>query len=237
MIKLQTYRLEPFIAANGKTESLSTQWLRKSVNKLMRDKHESLEKEGADVSLFYNHDPKTEHTRIGYPLIIYHYINGVFYIVGINEGATALALLAKHYKSPFSMDEVVFQGFRKENSGGELEPGIISELRSYALVEWRPIHHDHLNAFIQMDMTAKVKELNNRLEKHIVNELGKYLGISFEKLNCVITNITGIYEQAIYKKRYKYPAYDIEFKANISLPELLTLGNHQALGYGRIVPL
>jgi hypothetical protein len=90
---------------------------------------------------------------------------------------------------------------------------------------------------MQMDMATKVNELNIRLEKHITNELAKYLGISFDQLNCSITNITRVYEPQIYKKRYHYPAFDICFSANVALPCMITLGNHQALGFGRVLPL
>lgn len=237
MIKIQTYRLEPFIAANVKVGSLSTEWFRDVINQVMRDKRETIEKEGGNVSLFFNHNSETGHTRIGYPLIIYHYINGVFYITGINEGVLSLSLLAKHYKSPFCVEGVVFQGFRKEKTNHEFNMGTIGAMQSYQLIEWRPIHHNDLTAFMQLDMITKVKELNIRLEKHIINELGKYLGVSFEQLKCTITDISQIYGQAIYKKKYRYPAYDVLFKANVELPGFITLGNHQALGFGRIVPL
>ncbi len=236
MIKIQTYRLEPFYAAGAAKEPLTTEWLRDAINQMMRDKREKLEKEQADTSLFFNHIPETGHPRIGYPLIIYHYIDGLFYITGINEGVLAIDSLAKHYKSPFSVDGIVFQGFHKEKSGGEFKLETIADMRSYRLTEWRPIHHDNLNAFMQMDMAAKVNELNLRLEKHIVNELGKYLAIGFDQLNCAITDITRVYEPQIYKKRYKYPAFDICFSVNVALPGMITLGNHQALGFGRIEP-
>jgi len=234
MIKIQTYQLKPFFAAGAVKVPLTTEWLRDAVNQLMRDKREKLEKDQADVSLFFNHITATGHPRIGYPLIIYHYIDGIFYITGINEGVLAIESLAKHYKSPFNVDGIVFQGFNKEKSKGEFKLETTVDIRSYRLIEWRPIHHDNLNAFMLMDMVAKVSELNIRIEKHIINELGKYLGVSFEQLNCSITDITRIYEPQIYKKRYLYQALDICFSANVTLPRMITLGNHQALGFGRI---
>lgn len=236
MIKIQTYRLEPFYAAGTARERLTTEWLRDAINLLMRNKREKLEKEQADTSLFFNHIPDTGHPRIGYPLIIYHYIEGLFYITGINEGVLAIDSLAKHYKSSFSMDGIVFQGFHKKKSDVAFKLETTAEMQSYRLIEWRPIHHDSLNAFMQMDLATKVNELNLRLEKHIVNELGKYLAIGFDQFNCVITDVTRVYEPQTYKKRFKYPAFDICFSANVALPEMITLGNHQALGFGRIEP-
>jgi hypothetical protein len=237
MIKIQTFRLEPYFAANTQKGQLTTEWLREAVNKLMRDNKEAIEKEGADVSLFYNHDPKTRSNRIGYPLIIYHYINGLFYITGINEGEVALTFLAKYFKSAFIVDGVAFPGFRMEKGKSVFDLTMAGERKPYALVEWRPIHHDDWEDFAQKDLIAKVKELNIKLEKHISNELGKYLGITFDRLDCTITDITRVYEPLKYKNKYEYTAFDIRFTANVSLPGFITLGNHKALGFGRVIPL
>ena len=237
MIKIQTFRLEPYLPVGATNEKLTSEWLRDIINRLMRDKRDKLEEEKPDISLFFNHNQETGHTRIGYPLIIYHFIDGLFYITGINEGAKSLAALAKHYKSPFSIDGVLFHGFIKEKSDEVFKLETIGEMRSYGLIGWRPIHHTDLKAYLNSDMITKVKELNNRLEKHITNELGKYLGINFNPINCVITDITRVYEPSIYKKRHSYIAFDIHFSANIAFPCMITLGNHQALGFGRVVPL
>lgn len=237
MIIIQTYRLETHFGANTRTEPFSTEWLREAVNKLMRDKRETLETEGADVSLFYNHDQDPRYTRIGYPLIIYHYIRGIFYITGINRGAVALELLAKHYQSPFTIDEVIFQCFRKEKTGDEYELGPAKKQHFYVLHQWLPMHHKNKKAFDKKDMVGKVIELNQRLEKHIAGELGKYLEINFEPLNAVITNISRVYHHPVIYKGYKYPAFDIVFTANVLLPKMITLGNNKALGFGRIEPV
>jgi hypothetical protein len=231
MITIKNYRLEPYLAANAPDGTPSTEWLREAVNKLMRQKRDALEAAGADTSLFYNHDPATGRTRVGYPLVIYHCIDGVFFITGINKGAFALEKLAE-----LTTDDVGFKCFRNESAGGDFELGITSRSLSYSLIEWRPIHHKSREAFMQLSMTEKVKELNNRLKKHITNELGKYLNISMEGLKLEIDDITRVYEPVSYKK-HKYPAFDIRFTANVSLPPMITLGNHQALGYGRAEPL
>jgi len=237
MIKLQTYCLEPADGSTKAALSFNTEWLRMVINGEVRDKSDLLKSMGADPSLFYNHDTETGRTRVGYPLIIYHYFKKLFYITGINEGAFALEILAGQYPSDFTMKGILFRGFRKENTSDDSELGITGQLHSYQLIEWRPVHHTSRNAFMQMDMVAKVKELNLRLEKHITSQLGKYLGINFGPLRIIIIDITRVYEPVAYKMRHKYPAFDIRFTANAAFPALITLGNHQALGFGRIVPV
>jgi len=237
MITIKTYCLEPYTTGNTPTKNYGTEWLRETVNKLMRDKRPELEAEGVDTSLFYNHAPETGQTRVSYPLVIYHLINGLFYLTGISEGAFAVEKLATQYQLPFAVGETVFKQFRNTKEGGTYNPGIVDQQRTYKLVEWRPIHHQQRNAFNQMSLVAKAAELNTRLEKHLTNELGKYLNIGFDGLKLEITDIDRVYEPTLYKNRHPYPAFDIRFKANIALPPMITLGNHQALGFGRVEPL
>lgn len=236
MITIKNYSLEPYTTGNTPPQNFDTEWLRKAVNKLMLNKRKILEEQGVDTSLFFNHNPKTGENRQGYPLIIYHYINGLFYITGINEGAFALEKLANQYDSPFPAGEILFKQFRKEKDGGEFNPGTIDNWRTYKLVEWRPIHHERSNAFNQMGLGDKANELNIRLEKQLTNELGRDLGISFDGLKLKITNITLEYKPVTFKG-HDYTAYDIQFSANIALPKKITLGNQQAWGYGRVEPL
>jgi len=237
MITLQTYCLEPFIAANAKARPFSTEWLRKEICKKVKDKLKILIANGADPSLFYNHVPETENNRIGYPLIIYHYFNGIFYITGIDNGAYSLDIFAKLYEEPFSMDSILFQIFKGKNFGCEFDLCSTAEPRLYALIGWLPVHHKSAKAFSQKDMAAKVDELNSKLGKHITGELGKYLGVGFENLFTAITDITKVYPDPVIYKRYEYPAFDIRFTANVSLPRYITLGNIQSLGFGRVEPV
>ena len=237
MITINTYSLEPYTTGNTPPQNFGTEWLREALNKLMRDKRPELEADGVDTSLFYNHATETGQTRVGYPLVIYHQIGETFYLTGINEGALAVEKLAAQYPLPFAVGETMFKQFRKAKEGGEYNLGIIDMQRTYKLVEWRPIHHQQRNAFNQMGLIAKAAELNTRLEKHMTNELGKYLNISFDGLKLEITDIDRVYVPVLYKSRHLYPAFDIRFTANIALPPMITLGNHQALGYGRIETL
>jgi len=237
MITLQTYRLEPHIAANATHERLNTEWLREAVNKLMRMERKSLEEAGADVTHFFNHSPKSKNPSIRYPLIIYHYIKGIFYITGINEGATSLSLLAKRFNTPFSINDLMFQGFELERSLVKFDLCSVSNPILYKMTEWLPVHHDFETAFSEKNMLEKVNELNKKLGIHLSGELGKYLGIDFVNLNAVITDITRVYPDPVIYKGYKYPAYDIRFTANVLLPEMITLGNIKALGFGRVEAL
>ena len=234
MITLQTYYLEPFIAANAMTAPLSTHWLREAISKLIRAQRQSLGSAGADVTHFYNHNPETNHPSIRYPLVIYHFIGGRFYMVGINEGAHALSLLAERFSSPFSVDNILFQGFKKENQGGEFNLCTTPDMRTYQLTQWLPLHHKDLKTFSKKDMLSKVTEMNLKLGKHITNELGKYLRIHFDDFVATITDITRVYSEPVVYKGYHYRAFDIRFETNVALPPFITLGNNKSLGFGRV---
>jgi hypothetical protein len=237
MIQVITYRLIPFLPSGTPLSPLNSLWLREAINQMAKKNKAFLESKGADTSLFYNHVPGTSRNRIGYPLIIYYATDGLFFITGIGEGAKALPLLAALYQSPFKIENVVFDGFGKAYLTHEWETFIAPQLVSYALIEWIPVHFRQLPSFKDMNLAEKVAEMNGKLFKHISEEMGKYLNISFENLTVEIKDITKVYPTPLVYKGHEYQAYDIEFVTNAVLPPYLTLGNNKSMGYGRIIPL
>ena len=237
MINITTYSLQPYFSCNVNDVFLSSEWFRESVNEKVRKNRIILESESVDISLFFNHNLDTGKNRIGYPLIIYHYFNHCFYLTGINEGANAVSLLAKNLNQPFSMDGILFDGFKPEINETEVFIGISPGTRKLALIEWIPLHYRHYPAFREMTLVEKAAELNQKLFKHISEEMGRFLGISFENLTVELTDITRVYPAPLLYKGHEYHAFDVEFITNAVLPPYLTLGNNKSMGYGRIIPL
>lgn len=183
-----------------------------------------------------NQHSESGKNRIGYPLIIYHCIDQQFYLTGINQGAEALRAIAGLYNSPFEVQDVLFNGFEKLPKGNAPEITTTTGWHDYRLIQWVPLHHEDMKAYKAMNLQQKITELNIRLEKHLVNELDKYLEIPIPGLETSITDIIKIYTEPMLYKGYEYLSLDISFSANIALPPMITLGNIKALGYGRVVP-
>jgi hypothetical protein len=235
-LKITTCRLDPHVATDSEEikKQFSTIWLRKSVCSIVSPVKRTIIEAGGDPSLFYNHVPENGKTRIGYPLIIYHYIDGTFFLTGINDGAITLASLARMRDQPFPMAGILFDKFHftfppLSAMSVEITPGTTS----YKLCSWLPLHHTDAKKYRSLPLDRKVAVLNEHLGKHVVQEFGKYLEIPLNGIVVGITDITGVLPDVLYKG-YAYPALDIEFSANAILPAGLTLGNNKALGYGRI---
>ena len=231
MISIVTYLLEPYLKG-GVDMPFSTEWLRTAVSRLIRRERGRLEESGVEISLFYNHGGENEQFRIGYPLIIYHYIDDVFYITGINQGTDALKTLAGFFTKPFEVSGVLFPGFRKVSSE-TVEIKVTDDVHRYSLVQWIPVHHKDVKAFRKMPLVEKAELMNRKLHAHLCQELGKFLNLDISNTTVNIIEITGVYRPVKYKN-YEYPAFDIIFESNVNLPSGLTLGNNKALGFGRI---
>lgn len=236
-LRITTCRLpSSFSAGKANEKGLApTEWLRKSLSRFVKEAGQEIMNQGGDPSLFYNHLPVDGKTRIGYPLVIYHFIDGCFYITGINEGSNSLRSFAELNNKPFRVDDIQFDGLQIVHEAS-IQAGICNEENRYSLTHWLPLHHKDLKGYKEISLEEKTLVLNERLHKHIVQELGKYLEINFDGLSVRITDITFVHKPVFYKK-YEYPGLDIIFTANAILPQDFTLGNNKSLGFGRIEPL
>ncbi len=236
MPTLSTHHLTPHLPITGNFDGLTTEFFRTLVNKLVRENWDEFIDKNIDPSLFFNHDLETGKTRIDYPRIIYHFIDGSFYLTGIGDGALAVDILAGLFEKPFGGDGVLFPGFKKmESCESEIET-INNHLFNYRLVNWIPFHFKDYNAFKTLPLKDKVNQLNDKLHKHLVGDMAKYLELNFENLKAEITDISTTNPNAIIYEGHKYYAFDVAFNVNIKFPDFLTLGNNKALGFGRIMP-
>lgn len=236
MIPIVTYQLTPFLPSNYFGAELNTEWIRKVVSKLKRKSQYKLEAEDVDTSLYYNHNSETNQNIVGYPKIIYHYINYQFYITGLLDGVKPLEKLASIYKNDFKMDGVFLTGFKKIETISENTIFSTSDMQSYKLIKWIPYNHGDFDDYEKMFLTEKAQNLNLKLNLHIDKEMGKNLKIDFPNLKTIITDITNVYPEAVVygDPPNNYYAYDIKFITNISFPTFITLGNIKSLGFGRI---
>jgi hypothetical protein len=234
MPTLSTYHLTPHLPLNGKATELTTEFFREMVNQLVRDNWDKFMEAKADPSLFFNHDLETGKTRVGYPLVIYHFVNDIFYVTGINEGAKAVELLAALYTKPLGAPGLLFPGFIKtEYADCEIE-NLSDQQYDYRLANWIPYHYKDYGGYKNLPFAEKVMALNQRLQTHLVADMAKYLELDFGNLRTEITDFISPQPKPFFYEGHKYYAYNIEFTANINFPNFLTLGNNKALGFGRI---
>ena len=233
MPTITTYQLTPHSAAGQKQPVFYSLYLRELVNYLVRESWDELEMQGLMPNLFFNRDVNTGRTQIVYPLVIYHFIEGRFYLTGINAGAKAVDFIAAKYTAPFEYKNTLYAGF-KPFKNETFNDECSDKEHSYVLHKWIPVHHNKNTQFKRLSLIDKVGAMQQQLEKHIKQEFCKYLELEAENINAEIAEIRKKHPEPFLYKGYKFRAYDIEFTSNLLLPEFICLGNNKALGFGRV---
>lgn len=179
--------------------------------------------------LFHNHvDDKY---RYSYPLIQYKQIDNCAAIVGLNEGADAIAQLASSCNLSFELgrrqvDMVV--DFVKPTAFN-----LCTDEQKYKfhIESWLPLNQQNYRLYVQMDsLSDKIKLLETILTANILS-FAKGMDIHLEeRISC---SISGIEES--YVSNYKgvdLMTFDLNFVTNVVLSDHVGLGKNVSLGGG-----
>lgn len=184
--------------------------------------------ENANV-LFHNHQGGG--FRYSYPLIQYKRIGGKAAVVCLNEGVDIVG-------------EILSKGITRLNIGErviELETERVSTQRhlaqvwnssfKYRITKWLPLNKANYETYKTLETVGdRVAFLEKILAANILSFL-KGLGIWLDKeVVCRLLNLSEPY--LVKNKGVRLMAFDIEFKANISLPDYVGIGKNASIGYG-----
>ena len=183
--------------------------------------------------LFHNHTESGN--RYSYPLIQYKRIHQKAAIVCIGDGAKAICDLftSGHFVYQIGNKSVEMQIesiFTREYSVETTSQPI-----SYRLKNWLPLNSDNYREYMAMDnMASRLRKLEDILTANILSMLkGESIGIHLDQqLTVEITDIKK--QQLIHYKGIKMMAFDVEFRANIVIPDYIGLGKSSSVGFGVI---
>lgn len=183
----------------------------------------------ADV-LFHNHIDNGKF-RYSYPLIQYKRIGGKAAIVFIND-----AILKAQNNLSFENIEMTLGKRMVSTSTSSIdaqETEIIAtdHCLAYKLTSWIPLNNENHKAFNQCyALVDKLELLQNILTGNIIS-MAKGLGIEIDKqIEVIITDYQR--PKKITSKGIDLLSFDIEFMANITLPENIGLGKSVSKGHG-----
>ena len=112
--------------------------------------------------------------------------------------------------------------------------GITEMPITYRLYQWLPLNSKNYEQFKNTDeLVEKIQILERVLAGNILSFLsgvGVYLD---EKFDVHITNITN--QKLMPYKKVRLMAFDIEFKANLSLPSYVGIGKNASIGNGVLI--
>lgn len=236
MISILTYHVKPYFL-HGRTLPFqpknATDWLRTVINRLYNTNKARMKKTGVQTEILHNHDELTGKTRTLYPLIIYHYFDNGFYVTGINEGKETLRELFEPVNRTIEIDKCFLLKVEQEKEE-EVEIKVSDSEHRYMLSDWLPMNSDTYKRYQMLTLIEKINFLEAQLLKNIVIDFGKILEADFSGTKVTILSVDDFKRSTLPYKGHDYQPFSLEFKANVALPDYITLGNGKAFGYGRI---
>lgn len=183
--------------------------------------------------LFHNHLNDDE-LRYRYPLIQYKRINGKAAIIFVGDGTEAIGNFFNQANFRFKI------GGREEFM--EIDHVEVNRTlfhldtreSKYVIRKWLPLSSSNYHTYLGLSgLMEQCGFLQNIMIGNILS-LCKGMDITIdEEITCTITNIidTRIYTH----KGVKMMGFDVEFKSNVSLPDLIGLGKGVGFGFGTVV--
>ena len=179
--------------------------------------------------LFHNHTP--DGFRYSYPLIQYKRIKGKAAIVFIGKGTDNIndlfspgSLLLRIGKKDVEM--------RIESIYTEQVEIVCSEKENhFKLHNWLPLNSTNYELYQGMeDMVSKIELLERILVGNILSLL-KGIDIHVDQqISLRIADITN--QHIIHYKKVQLMAFDVDFYANVALPQYIGIGKNSSTGYG-----
>lgn len=187
----------------------------------------SLEKK--DI-LFHNHEE--DKLRYSYPLIQYKRIHKKAAVMGVGKGIEVITQLLNskvfNYKIGNELVEMRIESVNAHDNDISLPTDVDCH---YRLRNWLPLNSENYKQYQEAEsMVERVQILERVLVGNILSFLKGVDIFLEERLNLVITNIKE--QHPIIYKDVKLIGFDIEFKANIQLPQYIGIGKNASVGCG-----
>ena len=182
----------------------------------------------ADV-LFHNH--QGNNFRYSFPLVQYKRVGKKACIVCIQEGADVIGQFFSSSKFNFQLGERYLEMQIETLMPRKTTVQVWDSTFHYNLRRWLPLNSENYAAYMKAEsLSEKVVLLEHILVGNILS-MAKGLGINFDKT--VTCSITRVSEPRCTKvKETRLMMFDVKFKSNVSLPDLIGIGKHASIGFG-----
>ncbi len=186
---------------------------------------------GDNANVLYHNHTGNDTFRYSYPLIQYKRLNGKAAITCVEEGIELVGQLL--FELPIS----ILIGTREQKFcvekilTKEVSFSMQDECISYRLHRWLPLNSKNYSLYQNTEcLVERIKILERVLIGNILSFL-KGVGIHLEEqVELHIINITD--QRSATYKNVKLMAFDIEFKANLCLPQYIGIGKNASVGCG-----
>lgn len=182
----------------------------------------------ADI-LFHNH--QGDNFRYSFPLVQYKRVGKKACIVCIQEGADVIGQFFTAGEYNFQLGERNVEMQIEALMPRKTTVQVWDSTFHYNLRRWLPLNSENYAAYMKAEsLSEKVVLLEHILVGNILS-MAKGLGINFDKtVTCSITQVSE--PRSVKVKETRLMMFDVKFKSNVSLPDLIGIGKHSSIGFG-----
>ncbi len=179
--------------------------------------------------LFHNH---SEHGVIyRYPLVQYKKLGGKAALLCMADGIEAIHDFFNGFHGQIRLGNTDLELKVDQIKANQFNVGVWDSQFEYLLSNWLPLNQENYQRYQAAEtFAAKVQILENALVGNLFT-FCEGVGMKPEKnIKAAITRIVS--EKRITYRGTRMQAYDIDFRTNLSLPNLIGLGKGSGLGFG-----
>lgn len=186
---------------------------------------------GGGVLLCHNHDG--ERLRYAYPLVQYKRMEGRAAMVLVDEGldATARYFGGKALEVTLGERKTTLELLHAETNVTDF--GLREDCVGYSLRQYLPFNQKNYEEYLRTDSLAARIAMLERCVTGNVLSFAKGVGVRLEeRVDVRLTAVSA--PSACRYKGVKMMGFDMELKANVTLPDYIGLGKGVSLGFGTI---
>lgn len=181
--------------------------------------------------LLHNHYESGE-LRYRYPLVQYKVLDGIPYLIGLEEGAKLLTELFLKI-GEIDINGHVFPVNNKNIETKKVDIGVVPELREYSFrTLWMALNQKNYAEYIALDDKGKVQKLKSILVGNILSFFKNMeLRLSDEEKVLVTLDVQA---RTSKFKGHSMLVFKGDFVSNVALPDLVGIGKSVSRGFGTI---
>ncbi len=186
---------------------------------------------GDKANVLYHNHTGEDTFRYSYPLIQYKRLNGKATVVCIEEGIELVGQLLSDFYSMINLGQRETECKVMQVLSSKDLIQLSNTSKEYHLHQWLPLNAKNYKQYQNTDdLIEKIKIIERVL---IGNILSFLKGVDIHLEDQLFVHITDILSQKVITyKEVKLMAFDVKFKANISLPSYIGIGKNASIGNG-----
>jgi hypothetical protein len=191
-----------------------------------------IQKVGAEHTLFHNHSEGN--FRYAYPLIQYKSIGGYPLVLCINHGTEEVLAFFQQTNWDLVLNDTRVKAEIRHLSFDYFYCGFSPEPLGYRLMNWFALNEENFHKYVESTNDRDRTDLLERILIGNVISFGK--GVGWDLNQHISLRITRLPRRRFFNfKEQQMMGFDVDFVANLFLPDLIGLGKSVSRGFGTLM--